>query len=127
MSQWPLSTIGYIVQWIAQLCSSNSGSSHEYNTYNIDLSPENLARTSPKRTPDKEKIHNRRQGLKLILDYYHKNKKFISGVDEDWLRHLHNLIPWQNNKILMLTDILPILYVHSLKPSSQAYRQHQQA
>lgn len=32
---------------------------------------------------------NLRQDLKLILDYYHKHLQFSGGVDEEWMRYLH--------------------------------------
>lgn len=63
---------------------------------------------------------NRRQALKLILNYYNNLDHFRRATDEDWRRHLmqlENLCEEYN----MEPHIRYAHFAHSLKPKSQAY------
>lgn len=56
----------------------------EYNAYNNETAPGKL-RPNPERNTEKDKIQTHLQALKLILDYYHNNKQFSSGLYADCL------------------------------------------
>lgn len=66
-------------------------------------------------------MHDLRQALKLVLDYYHKEKKFAGGAKEDWLRHLRQIISLaddhESNENIMLND-----FHYYVKNTFEAYQ-----
>lgn len=95
---------------------SSSSSGRQYETFNV----KDEGSTADIQTM-KELAQNRRQGLELVLDYYHKHQRFSGGVDEDWLGHLHQFNAladeYESPASTRLTH-----FKHSLKPTSQAFQ-----
>ena len=75
---------------------------------------------STKNNGEPSESYNKRNALKVIMDYYKNNEKFSGSVDDDWNRHLKRFedlcLEYPTDKNTQL-----IHFSHSLVDTSQAY------
>lgn len=89
--------------------ATGAGSSAQVNTDQSDTN-----------NGDNDPSYNRRNALRVIMDYYKNNDKFSGSLDDDWTRHLKKFKDLCSE---YPTDESTIMrhFSHSIQDTSQAY------